>query len=190
MNPYPYRQASRPIVGFMARTALIVLSAVVPAIAFAARPAAPPPSEPAAFVQAAAQTGLLELEAARVAMNASGNPAVKSFADRMIVDHEKANAELFAIAKARSIPVPVELDAEGARKLKALRDKSPKDFDAAYAAQMLDDHAAAVALFEANISSPDGELAAFVGRTLPVLEQHHHLAENLKINLKTDAKKK
>jgi putative membrane protein len=186
---YPYRQASRLIIGFMALMALIVLSLLVPVIAFAAKAPSPPPSDPAAFVQAASQAGLLELEAARVAMNASSNPTVKSFADRMIVDHGKANAELAAIAMAKSIPVPAELDAEGARKLKALRDKSPQDFDAAYAAQMLDDHAAAVALFQANISSSDGELAAFVGRTLPVLEQHHHLAGNLKINLKTDAKK-
>lgn len=184
----PYRQASRLVIGFMALVALLAIGSLVPVFAAETKPKAPPPAEPAAFVQAAFQAGLLELEASRVAMNASSNASVKSFADRMIVDHEKANTELAALAKAKSLTVPTALDADAAKKLKALRDKPARDFDAAYAAQMLDDHTAAVALFQANISSPDGELAAFVGRTLPVLEHHRHEAENLKINLKTAKK--
>jgi putative membrane protein len=187
---YPYKQASRLVVGFMALVALLAIGSLVPVLASDAKPKALPPAEPAAFVQAAFQAGMLELEASRVAVNASSNASVKSFADRIIVDHEKANTELAALAKAKSIPLPTALDAEATRKLQALRDKPARDFDAAYATQMLDDHTAAVALFQANISSPDGELAAFVGRTLPVLEHHRHEAENLRINLKTTAKKK
>ncbi len=57
-----------------------------------AAPAVAPPAQPQAFVLAATEAGLLEVEAARVAMNASTNSAVKTFADRMITDHEKADA--------------------------------------------------------------------------------------------------
>lgn len=142
------------------------------------------PTDPAAFVQAATQAGLMEIEAGKLAMNASMNPEVKTFADRMITEHGRASAELAVIAKKKSISVPTDLDLGHVRKLKELREKSAKDFDAAYAAQMVEDHTKAVALFEANATSRDSELAAFVELSLPVLREHQRLAEGLKSSLK------
>lgn len=142
------------------------------------------PAEPSAFVQSATQGALLEIEAGKLAMNVSTNPAVKTFADRMITEHGRASAELAVIAKKKSISVPTDLDMAHARVLKALREKSAKDFDAAYAAQMVDDHAKALQLFEANATNKDGELAAFVELTLPVLREHQRQAESLKASVK------
>lgn len=162
-----------------ASLALLVMSAV-PGIA--AQEAAP--TEPRAFVSAATQAGLLEIAAGRVAMNASTNPVIKDFADRMITDHQKAGAELAAIARQKSFTVPTELDEQRAQLLKSLREKSTQDFDAAYAAQMSRHHAQAVALFQANTASPDSELAAFATKTLPVLKQHKRLADRLDTDMK------
>lgn len=148
-----------------------------------------PPMEPKEFVAAAAQAGMMEVEAAKVAMNASKTDAVKTFADRMLTDHQLANQELATIAKKKSIPVPMELDAEHAKMLKTLRAKSAKEFDDAYAAQMVQDHQNVIKLFEPNVANPDGELAAFVAKTLPVLKEHQQLSENLRVNLKTEKKK-
>jgi putative membrane protein len=162
-----------------------VLGAVLCGGAIAApAPASPPPSEPAAFVQAATQAGLMEIEAGKLAMNVSTNPDVKTFADRMITDHGRASAELAVIAKKKSITVPTDLDLVHVRTLKGLRGKSARDFEAAYAAQMVEEHAGAVQLFEANAGNRDSELAAFVELTLPVLREHKRLADQLKASLK------
>lgn len=145
---------------------------------------AAPPTEPATFVQAATQAGLLEVASARVAMNASTNPDVKDFADRMITDHEKANAELAVIAKLKSLTVPTEVDGGQAKALKELREKSAQEFDAAYVAQAVRDHARALELFQANVRNKDAELAAFAAKTLPLLEEHKRMADALRAGLK------
>jgi len=146
--------------------------------------AATPPTDATAFVSSAAQAGLTEVAAARQALEASKNEAVRSFASRMITDHEKAHAELLQIATAKRIPFPAALDAPHAKMVESLRGKTGKSFDAAYAKQMVRDHAQAVELFQANVTHPDGELAAFAARTLSVLQEHKRLADNLDANLK------
>lgn len=142
--------------------------------------AAAVPVEPQAFVLAATEAGLMEVESARVAMNASTSSAVKSFADRMITDHERSDAELAAIAKKKSITVPTQLDAARTKQLQSLRDKSIGEFDAAYADQVVARHAQAVELFRANVTNTDAELAAYAARTLPLLQEHQRLADSLK----------
>jgi putative membrane protein len=148
-----------------------------------------PPMEPREFVAAAVQAGMMEVEAAKLAMNASKTDAVKTFADRMLTDHQMANQELATIAMKKRIPVPMELDPEHAKALKALHAKSAKEFDDAYAAQMVEDHQQVIKLFEPNVANPDGELAAYVAKTLPVLKQHQQLSDNLRANLKASRKK-
>ena len=65
---------------------------------------------------------------------------VKSLASQMIADHEKAHTELGTIAKSKQLPVPAALDAEHAKAVASLRGKSGKDFDTAYAMQVVQDH--------------------------------------------------
>jgi len=137
-------------------------------------------TDPQAFVLAATEAGLMEVESARVAMNASTRSGVKEFADRMIADHEKIDAELAVLAKKKSITVPTQLDAERTRQLQSLREKSIAEFDAAYAAQVAEQHAHALELFRANVANPDAELAAYAARTLPLLQEHKRLADGLK----------
>src|SRR6188474_88223 len=43
--------------------------------------------EPAAFVKKAAQAGMTEVEAGRVALAKSQDPSIRSFAERMVADH-------------------------------------------------------------------------------------------------------
>jgi putative membrane protein len=155
------------------------------AMLFAASLATPAATaDPGAFVQAATQAAMLEIEAGKVAMNASTNADVKTFADRMITDHGRSSSELAVIAKKKSLNVPTELDATHARALRALREKSAREFDAAYAGLIVEHHARAVALFEANAHNADSELAAYVELTLPVLKEHQVLTANLKASLK------
>lgn len=144
-----------------------------------ATPATDPEASDQAFVRSANQAGLMEVEASRIAQEVSASEEIRSFAGKMIADHGKASAELEQIAGKKSLSVPGKIDAEQAAKLQALRSKTGADFNAAYAMQMSDDHAAAVALFEAGTRLRDAELAAFAGRTLPVLRMHKQMADEL-----------
>ena len=71
------------------------------------------------------------------------------------------------------------LNAAHKKALEDLRGKSGKEFDAAYAAQMVKDHNEAVALFTAASSLPDSELAGFASKTLPTLRDHQAMAKQL-----------
>jgi putative membrane protein len=135
--------------------------------------------EPAAFVKKAAQDGMTEVEAGKVALAKSQDPSVRSFAQRMVDDHSKANAELSSIATAKGIDVPKELDAEHQTMVDALSAKSGSDFDREYSQHMNMDHHKAIALFEGASRSSDADLARFARKTLPTLKQHKELAETL-----------
>lgn len=137
------------------------------------------PPEPAVFVKKAAQDGMTEVAAAEVALAKSQDPSVRSFAERMVTDHGKSNAELASIAKSKGLEVPKQLDAEHQAMVDALSAKSGTEFDREYSQHMNMDHSKAISLFEAAAKTSDAELAGFATKTLPTLKRHKQLAEKL-----------
>ena len=134
---------------------------------------------PAVFVKKAALDGMAEVELGKVALEKSQNADVRSFAQRMVTDHGKANSELASIAKTKGLDAPKMLDAEHEAMVSKLRDKSGADFDQAYSEHMNMDHSKAIALFEGAAKSPDADLAGFAKKTLPTLKEHQQLAQKL-----------
>jgi putative membrane protein len=141
--------------------------------------AAKTPPAPSAFVKKAAQDGMTEVEAGKVALSKSQDPEIRTFAERMVTDHGKANAELATIAKSKGINAPKTLDAEHKAMLDTLASKSGPDFDRAYSEHMNMDHSKAISLFESAAGSDDKDLAKFAQKTLPTLKEHKELAEKL-----------
>jgi putative membrane protein len=135
--------------------------------------------EPKTFVTKAAQDGMAEVAAGKAALTKSQDPSIRSFAQRMVTDHGRANAKLSSIAKAKGIQPPKELDAEHQARIDALTAKSGTEFDREYSHHMNMDHSKAIALFEAAARSSDAELAGFAKETLPTLKEHKQLAEKL-----------
>jgi putative membrane protein len=131
------------------------------------------------FVMNAAQDGMAEVEAGKTALMKSKDPAIRSFAQRMVDDHGKANAELATLASGKGIMAPKTLDAEHAKMLSMLKTKSGADFDQAYAEHMNEGHTKAVALFESEAKSDDADFAQFAQKTLPTLKEHKQLAAKL-----------
>jgi putative membrane protein len=60
-----------------------------------------------------------------------------------------------------------------------LSGKNGPAFDAAYASHMATAHQKAVALFQSATHSRDSDIANFASKTLPTLEQHKRMAEEL-----------
>lgn len=142
-------------------------------------------ADPATFVTTATQDGMTEVAVAKLALQKSGNEEVKQFAQKMVHDHEQADEQLAQIAKTKGLAIPVKLDAKHEAMVKAMRAKSGASFDASYAAHMAKAHSNAVALFESASKSSDADIAAFAQKTLPTLEVHKQMADNLRASTQT-----
>jgi putative membrane protein len=140
---------------------------------------------PQTFVDTAAQDGMVEVGLAKLALEKTTNSDVKQFAQKMEKDHEQADDQLATIARAKGMTLPQKLDAKHEAMVKSLSGKSGKAFDQTYAEHMAKGHAKAVALFQGAAQSSDPELSAFAKKTLPTLEEHKQLADNLAASVGT-----
>ncbi|CAB3756196.1 DUF305 domain-containing protein [Burkholderia puraquae] len=144
-----------------------------------ARIAKAPQGGDAEFVDKAAIAGKAEVQASQLALKQAQSPDVRAFAQRMVADHGKANAQLNEIAARKGMKPQVEqiLDPD----VEALRGKSGHDFDVAYVAAVGPDaHRKAVALFEGEArEGRDPQLRAFANAALPTLRHHLSLAQAL-----------
>ena len=162
----------------VSRTLLLLALASASSAAVAADAESTPPA-PSVFVKKAALDGMTEVEAGKVALAKSQDKEVRNFAQRMVTDHGKANAELESLAKAKGLTAPKQLDPEHEAMVNSLKTKSGADFDRAYAEHMNMDHSKAIALFESATKSNDAQLAQFAQKTLPTLKEHKELAQKL-----------
>src|SRR5690554_5226769 len=65
-----------------------------------------------AFVEKAAESGLMEVKLGELASGQAASQDVKMFGQRMIDDHSRANTELGQIAKKKTVEMPTELSPE------------------------------------------------------------------------------
>jgi putative membrane protein len=133
------------------------------------------------FVKRAAQSNLAEIKVSQLAQSKAQSPEVKKFAQQMITDHTQANAELSRIAMSKNVKVPDDTDMMHKASMKMLQGKSGASFDSAYMEQMDKDHQKTIELFQSAAASPkvDKDLQAFASKTLPKLQEHHHLVAQI-----------
>ncbi|TRM53439.1 DUF4142 domain-containing protein [Achromobacter sp. LC458] len=137
------------------------------------------------FLENAAQSGHMEVEGSKLALQKSQNAEIKSFAQKMIDDHGKAGQKLASLAKSKGYDAPTEPSLMQQAKLKTLgmRDDG---FDKAYAEGVgVSAHEDAVKLFEdASKNAKDPEVKQFAAETLPILQQHLQMAKTLEQGVK------
>lgn len=137
------------------------------------------------FIEKAAIGGMTEVNASKVAQEKATAPAVKDFAAHIIADHTKANSELVSAATAKGVTPPGTLDSAHKKAVDKLASKSGADFDKAYVKQMVADHKTTVSLFEKEAKSgKDADLQAWAGKTLPTLQEHLKMAQDLEASMK------
>jgi len=137
------------------------------------------------FVTDAARGGMEEVQLGQLAEQKAANPAVRSFGERMVSDHTKANDELRQLASQKGAMLPSQMSHFENYKVEHLQKLNGADFDQAYAKDMVKDHQKDVKDFESatkNLTDPD--LRAWAQKTLSVLQQHLQLAENLEASVK------
>ncbi|MGH6928778.1 MAG: DUF4142 domain-containing protein, partial [Dongiaceae bacterium] len=81
------------------------------------------------FANKAAAAGKAEVELAKVGTEKATDPDVKTFADRLVQDHTKANDQLTQIMQAKTMEMPAEDSAEAKAEYDRISALSGSEFD-------------------------------------------------------------
>jgi putative membrane protein len=133
------------------------------------------------FLKQAAQNGIAEVEASKLAQAKATSAEVKSFAQHMVEDHMKANDELKALAASKGVEVPAGASITQRGKLKMLASSDGAKFDRRYADHFgVKAHEDTLKLFRnASEKAQDADVKAFAQKTLANLEQHLTMARTM-----------
>lgn len=132
------------------------------------------------FMLKAAESGLAEVQMSHTALTKAANDEVKTFAQRMVDDHTKANNELKDLATKKGVTLPTMPNAKQRAEQERLSKLSGADFDREYMRSQVKAHNEAVALFEKEArAGKDQETKAWAEQTLPTLREHQRLANEL-----------
>ena len=130
------------------------------------------------FAVNAADAGLLEVKLGELAQVNASSDQVKAFGKMMVTDHNKANAELMALAQQKNITLPLSLSDKCQRDYDNLAKKTGKDFDDAYTDFMVKDHKNDLREFkEEGEDGKDADLKMWAAGKVAILEHHLDMAK-------------
>jgi len=136
------------------------------------------------FFRAATVGGLAEVDFGQLAGTSGQSQLIKTFANRMVSDHGKANRQLAALAAADQFPVPSKLDLEHQRLREDLQKLSGEHFDRVYLQSQIQDHQRTAQLLAYEIGAGENaDLKAFAEGTLPIVLMHLQMAQDIATKL-------
>ncbi|MBW9090783.1 DUF4142 domain-containing protein [Rhizobium wenxiniae] len=133
------------------------------------------------FIMEASASDVFEIESSKLALQ-KGNDATKAFAQQMVTDHEKTTAELKALlasGKVQGNPVAT-LTEDFKEEIDELAKLDGDEFNEEYIDDQVEAHEDAVDLFKRYAEEGENaDLKAWAGKTLPALEHHYQMAQDL-----------
>ena len=150
------------------------------------------------FVEESLNTGMAEIELAKLAQDRAASNEVKQFAQMMISDHTKAGEELKQVAQKHSISVTGALTDEHRELMQELSGLRGAEFDREYMDAMVDSHQEVINHLQSRASEDrfgdnkgevrperadnpvEQSLNQWAANTLPVAR--HHLDEARRVN--------
>jgi putative membrane protein len=143
------------------------------------------------FATKAAEGGLAEVQLGNLAKEHAASADVKTFAERMVTDHTKANEELTKIVGGKGITLPTSMNSKDQATYDRLAKLNGAAFDHAYMASMVSDHRTDVNEFKHEADKgTDSDLKSFAAKTLPTLQEHLTMAQNTETKVKSETKGK
>lgn len=139
----------------------------------------PPKTED--FVMEAASSDMFEIESSKLAVERA-DEKTKAFAQQMITDHQKTADELKQMVEGGNLQaaIPTSMMEAHQEQMEELQALQGDEFTNAYQAAQEDVHEDAVDLFQRYGSEGDNaELKAWAAKTVPALEHHLQMAEQL-----------
>ena len=137
------------------------------------------------FIREVAISDMFEIEAAKIAQE-KGNADEKKFAQQMITDHTKTSGELKDMVRANmESDLPTALDDSSQKKLDQLRNTRSQAFASVHDPMQVSAHKDAISLFERYANGgEDPKLKDWAGKTLPTLQHHLEMAQQMDKNRK------
>jgi putative membrane protein len=136
------------------------------------------------FANKAAAAGKAEVELARVGTEKAMNPDVKTFADRLVQDHTKANDQLTEIMRTKGMEMPAEAPTEAKAEHDRITALSGNEFDREFMRHWVSSHEKGIELYSTEAETgQDPELKQFATDTLPTLQEHLDEAKRVESGL-------
>ncbi|MBH8570863.1 DUF4142 domain-containing protein [Microvirga sp. STS02] len=133
------------------------------------------------FMTKAASGGMLEVEMGKQVAARAVTPEAKKYAQQMVADHTKGNAELMALAAKKNITLPTTLGDDHQKVLKDVVEEKGVKMDQEYMKEMLKDHEEDVKEYtDASIKAADPDIKAFAAKTVPMLKMHLDMVTKMK----------
>lgn len=133
----------------------------------------------ARFVQAAANSNLWSVRAARLAVRHAKNSKVEALALLEIAEHVNVTEGIEALAKKFDVEVPTEFDPLIASLFQRLSNLRGNRFDRAYLHTLIESHRYDVAILSQALASRDADVKAFAVKNLPILRGHLDAAQEI-----------
>ena len=161
-----------------------------PVVAQPGQPAQPAQSVRAdsVFIAGVDASNAAELRLARMAQSKAREPVVKSFADRMVTDHDRMQKEWVTLSSRYGVRFSGNLSPQHQAQVTRLDRLSGTEFDRAYMAAMTQNHRENVNTFQTTgRSTQSAEVRQLVERSLPSLQEHLALAREVSSRVGSDA---
>jgi len=130
------------------------------------------------FLTEAIEGNLAEIQMGQLAQKNGSSDAVKQFGQMLQKDHSDANQKATSVATSMGMTAPTQPN----RKQKATYDRlaklSGKQFDRAFAKDMVADHKADIKAFQKEATRNDAA-GTFAKESLPTLQKHLQAAQSL-----------
>jgi putative membrane protein len=124
------------------------------------------------------QAGRKEIQAGEIAQKDGHSKAVKDYGKMLATDHAAAEKKVAALATKEHIDLRASTPAPGANDMGTMA--SGRDFDKAFAQEMLDDHRKSIAaVTEALNHTEDPQLRKLLTDLLPTLQKHEAAAAKI-----------
>jgi putative membrane protein len=121
-----------------------------------------------------------ELEYSKLVEKRSANQKVKDFAEQMLRDHREVRESLGKLFKDRKVGSVAGTEREVRDEVDRLSKLSGAEFDREYMKRLVQDHDAALTLFETQArDGKDNAITAWTKEVLPTLKKHQQQAKEL-----------
>lgn len=125
------------------------------------------------FLTKAANSGIAEVQLAKLAQQKATIDAVKNFAAMLERDHSAANDQVKNLAGQRNVSLPASPSEDKQKMYTDMEKMTGKAFDKEYISMMVKSHNDGINLFEdTRANASDIDVKNFADKTLPTLKMH------------------
>ena len=125
------------------------------------------------FLSKATNSGMAEVQLAKLAQQKATIEAVKNFAGMLERDHTSVNEQVKTLATQRNVSLPAAPSDDKQKMYADMEKMTGKAFDKEYISMMLKSHQDGIDLFEdTKNNATDIDVKNFADKTLPALKMH------------------